>query len=435
MPAADTPAAMTDRNSPVAWRGGQSLSANDLRGHLAALLNLTNVGVLLGAGASVPAGGQTMAGVSAALQRAFEDRIGGELGELELVNGQPMPDNVEEAWGRLRLWLSVARFGDLLEADLVKMVKHVLRIYESVLLDASLLPAVGLREPAAEGAGAGPGGEPTLEHHRRLLRKLVLSREPGQPAPWVFSLNYDLAIEWAAEQEGLSLINGFDGLHVRRFQPRIFDTGLYNTLARGEARFGNTYLYLAKLHGSLSWFEEGGDIVEHAWPVALRALRAWQEQPEADRGAVPSVIIPPSAAKYDATVGFVHGELFRRFAEFVTRPSTMLLCNGFGFADDHVVRLILGGLQNPTFHVVVCHPEGSIEDGAFKVAEEAPDVLKELAVAGHPCVTFVVGPESAYFDAFADLLPDPAIHDAMARDSRRALREVLDALRPAGRRP
>lgn len=40
---------------------------------------------------------------------------------------------------------------------------------------------------------------PELATHRRLLQKLTAARQPGQPSPWIFTTNYDLAIEWAAE--------------------------------------------------------------------------------------------------------------------------------------------------------------------------------------------------------------------------------------------
>jgi hypothetical protein len=67
---------------------------------------------------------------------------------------------------------------------------------------------------------------PTLDKHKSLLQKLTSARQPGQSAPWVFTTNYDLAVEWAAEAIDLQVLNGFLGLHHRRFSPQSFDLGL-----------------------------------------------------------------------------------------------------------------------------------------------------------------------------------------------------------------
>jgi hypothetical protein len=48
---------------------------------------------------------------------------------------------------------------------------------------------------------------PHLAHHIRLLARLVGNRQPGHAAPWVFTSNYDLPIEWAAEALGLHVVN------------------------------------------------------------------------------------------------------------------------------------------------------------------------------------------------------------------------------------
>src|SRR5690606_19133932 len=53
-----------------------------------------------------------------------------------------------------------------------------------------------------------------LASQRTILQKLVSARQPGQSSPWVFTTNYDLAIEWAAESIDLQVSNGFLGVHT-----------------------------------------------------------------------------------------------------------------------------------------------------------------------------------------------------------------------------
>ena len=49
--------------SDFIFQGGSSISEDDFKSHLSSLCQLENVGVLLGAGASVGCGGYTMEGV------------------------------------------------------------------------------------------------------------------------------------------------------------------------------------------------------------------------------------------------------------------------------------------------------------------------------------------------------------------------------------
>src|SRR5690606_34698468 len=134
------------------------------------------------------------------------------------------------------------------------------------------------------------------------LQKLVSARQPGQAAPWVFTTNYDLAIEWAAESIDLQVVNGFLGIHGRRFSPQSFDLGFRNTQARGEARFGIYNIYLAKLHGSLSWREDNTQVYEVQAGIADKEIQDFlNDETKTKLG----LMVMPRAAKYMETVGYV----------------------------------------------------------------------------------------------------------------------------------
>lgn len=268
-----------------------------------------------------------------------------------------------------------------------------------------------------------PGGADVdaaqLENHRSVLQKLVAARQPGQAAPWVFTTNYDLAIEWASESIDLQVVNGFLGVHGRRFSPQSFDLGYRNTQARGEARFGVYNIYLAKLHGSLSWREEEEQVYEVQACLADKHIQEFLHDAEKTELGL---MVMPRAAKYMQTVGYVLGELFRRFSEFLSRPQAALVVCGYGFGDEHINRLLRSALLNPTLQLVIYFPEFTGDVKAAKL----PDALRKLLSLKNPRVTVVGGGAEAYLDKLAAQLPDPLLYDEDMRKLEKALRESAE---------
>lgn len=202
-------------------------------------------------------------------------------------------------------------------------------------------------------------------------------------------------------------------MHSRRFSPQSFDLGFRNAQAKGEARFGVYNIYLAKLHGSLTWKEVDHSLYE------VSASEAWRDIGDFLIGLQDtlSYLVLPRAAKYLQTVGYVMGELLRRFAEFMARPQTALIISGYGFGDEHINRLIRSALLNPTLQVVVYLPE-------FKgdpTAGDLPQTVRRLLALQTPRLTIVGGGERAYTSALAADLPDPTIYDQELADLRRRL--------------
>ena len=258
------------------------------------------------------------------------------------------------------------------------------------------------------------------------MQKLTASRQPGQPSPWLFTSNYDLAIEWAAETLGLKVTNGFDGLHRRVFSPQNFHLGYRNTLARGEARFGTYNIYLAKLHGSLTWqLIRDGTVQEfpaHAlWDRVTSFLNGDSDDFEGH-------IVYPSIAKYVSTVGSVLGELLRRFTEFLARPQTCLIVSGYSFSDEHLNGILACALQNPTLQLLLYCPEVVRTDEALSL-EECSDWVRRVAGLESPQVTIVGGGPAAHFEAMVSHLPDPAVYDEQAAQIRAMIKEYSEFLK------
>jgi hypothetical protein len=396
----------------LAVRGATPVSDEiELQAYLATLLRLENVGILLGAGASVPVGGKTMWGLwsdfveqaPAAAAWLLEERF---IDAAALAEGDDrVPPNVEELIDTLEIALSEWRRYGRNEVDGLLTARAA--IFRAVVRAALLQ-----RDWWASPIGA-EADEECLQHHRAILQKLVAARQPGQASPWVFTTNYDLAIEWAAESIDLQVVNGFLGAHSRRFSPQSFDMGFRNTQARGEARFGVYNIYLAKLHGSLSWREESGQVFEVQAPLAWQQIgRFLDDDTETELG----LMVLPRAAKYMQTVGFVLGELFRRFSEFLSKPQACLLVSGYGFGDEHINRLLRSALLNPTLQLVIYFP-GFTGDIA---AAALPAALRKLLSLRNPRVG---GGADAHLDKLAAHLPEPLLYDDEMRRLEKALRE------------
>ncbi|MBV6815933.1 SIR2 family anti-phage-associated protein [Xanthomonas campestris pv. passiflorae] len=421
--------------SIVAYRGGKQITDEiELQAYLASLLRLENVGLLLGSGASCSAGGQTMRMLWTSFLAENPAKADWLLAQkfitenekrLPLPPAPPLPPGVVPPAPNPFIQVSVPvaalpNFEVLLDKLEIAILEWE-RQGNSQLAHAqgvrtalfrSVVNAAKLKEDWWKSPlGADLANE--LGAHRSILQKLVAARQPGQPAPWVFTTNYDLAIEWAAESVDLQVINGFLGVHSRRFSPQSFDLGFRNAQAKGEARFGVYNIYLAKLHGSLTWKEVDHSLYE------VSASEAWRDIDEFLTGLQEklSYLVLPRAAKYLQTVGYVMGELLRRFAEFMARPQTALIISGYGFGDEHINRLIRSALLNPTLQVVVYLPEfkGDPADSGL------PQTVRRLLALQTPRLTIVGGGSRAFTSALAADLPDPTIYDQELADLRRRL--------------
>jgi hypothetical protein len=197
--------------------------------------------------------------------------------------------------------------------------------------------------------------------------------------------------------------------------------------ARGEARFGTYNLYLGKLHGSISWTaSKSGSVCELPSASVKPLVDQFIASDESDDW--PGFMIFPGASKFVQTTAFVYGEVIRRFTEFLSRPNACLIVNGYGFTDDHINRLLVSALQNPTLQLIIYLPEidrlGIYDSLAATGDSIKPnEQLKRLLLAQLPQVTVRGFGPGGFFDALANDLPEPAMLDEVSERARQL--EVL----------
>ena len=416
--------------SEFIYQGATNISENDFKSHLGSLCQLENIGVLLGAGASVGCGGMTMKDVwldaITNSQNILTELLSFKLITQENITNKDV--NVEQLLDQVTQYLSVYKKmsplnieTDVESQPVGKLQKILLCLYQSVTKAALLVKQEAFGDENL-------GSQDQFKSHRELLEKLISNRQPGQAAPMLFTTNYDLSLEWAAEELGIQLVNGFSGLHTRTFQPQNFDLSFRNVNAKGEARFGHYHAYLHKLHGSLSWVQEHDSYIKEI-PSALAKNRYIDPLLKGEAVYDKQFLIYPGANKYHHTIGFVYGEMFRRFSEFLSKPQTAIFVNGYGFGDYHINRIILGALLNPSLHIVIFYPELDTISTDTANLNEAQKCIKKLKSLSLNQITIVGGDDKAYFNSFVKFIPKPVLfpRDTSTQDLVAAINDLVQS--------
>ena len=189
--------------------------------------------------------------------------------------------------------------------------------------------------------GAFANGDNTVTAlYETFYRKLVL-RDRSLPRPWVFTTNYDLFSETAMDRLGLPYANGFSGVIERRFNPATFRYALAEQLDLTNRKWSavDGFVYLCKLHGSISWTEDDHGL----FPIRENANP--QNSGE--------VMIYPTPTKQNSALGSPYADLLREFQSRIVREQSVLFTVGYSFGDQHINNIIYQALTIPTFRLVV----------------------------------------------------------------------------------
>lgn len=388
----------------------------ETRVRMGTLLKTDNVSFLIGAGASISAGGVSLANIPKPLEDALLTEAESEKTKsgapawihcfyetASLISGNsysfddrqakyPLVDdkeaeaiciNLEDYLSHLHMWRSgIGSFTDAIKigrtgADDLKLEKDnleaLIRKVTGCLTDLINLPAAG--------------NESELGVHRKFIKK-ILTRPLNLRRVNLFTLNYDTLIEQGADAEGAVLVDGFVGNMKRVFRPESYDLDFYFPAQTTEGRVHrfDRALHLYKLHGSITWHR-----TDQGWenPYGLYATFFNQQCKDDD------VLIYPSPLKYGQALGLPYSELFRRFGNAVVQPQSVLFTIGYGFGDEHVNAIIRQALSTPSFTLIVVDPNPS------------SDFVKELEKIGDERVWIVSGLNIGTFGNFVkQLLPD-----------------------------
>ena len=421
--------------------------------HLSSLLQVHNLVILVGSGASMHLGSpstrnlpfakiaglieQAGAAVSVtdeALLRVLNPRDDGDLERL--LNALQLAADLASHTGSQ----SISLGDDPAAASFA--IRDVAALRAKIA--NALARACDLPGPPDE-VDPGYRDDPLLAH-RTFFSRVVRSRRSNLPRPRVFTTNYDLVIERALDQLGYPYIDGFSGTVDRRLNMANFgldfhrvDRASQDVLARAEGT-----LYLHKIHGSLNWRAVSG--TDAATGVDLLDVH---QVPGDGSLEGQRVLIYPTTAKEGDTLAYPYSDLMRLLGDAVERDDTAIISVGYGFADAHINRILLRSLStNPALNVFIADPYAVLDKLPLAAAIDDEDLVgTPLRDSRHPARDTPVGKlaraddsrvavltgEAGKFTRLAEALPDPAIGRNVTAPA--TISALIEALGGAPRAP
>ncbi|MDX2220708.1 MAG: SIR2 family protein [Burkholderiales bacterium] len=388
---------------PLSW----DLAVSATSQQLSEALGARHVAFLLGAGASSLMHDTEQLGIPtmAPLAKEFAETTGVDpkkhfltANERTLladryglsVEEPPYNTNLEKLMEVLfSLQFVLASSSKAADADGLTLVRGAIDKVKSYVLDK-----------CTKGAFSSSGGDKSvLQVYKNFYRKLVI-RDRSLPRQWVFTTNYDLFNETALDQLGMQYCNGFSGTIERRFNPAIYRYALAEQIDLSQRRWAavDGFIYLCKLHGSVSWIEDSH---------GLYPIRELQEPSSSGQ-----VMIYPTPAKQNSSFGAPYSDLFREFQGRIAREQSVLVTIGYGFGDEHVNNIIYQSLTIPTFRLVIFAPP------------DANAELQKLSDLNDPRIWMISGltPEGKrahYFETVVEqllpALPSDRVDQAIAK--------------------
>lgn len=185
----------------------------------------------------------------------------------------------------------------------------------------------------------------------------------------LFTINYDLLLEQALEEQGVPFFDGFSGARYPFFDIHSVE----------ENELPSYWARLWKLHGSVNWKAMQGGVCR------------------VSKGAVGSPeLIYPSKLKYDQSRKMPFLAMSDRLTNFLLKPHAVLFVCGYSFGDGHINDTIINALKvNQSANVVALmfgkmkNADGTLAaPEAVKRALERPNLsiwYDEKAVIGAQC--------------------------------------------------
>jgi len=263
-------------------------------------------------------------------------------------------------------------------------------------------------------------GEKKTQSENLLVSFLLsfASRTASRERLNLFTTNYDRLIEHGCDLAGLRMLDRFVGALMPAFRASRLDVDMhYNPPGiRGEPRYLEGVIRLCKLHGSLDWRWQCGELRRCDVP-----LGAPGDHPAIPSDPFDSVVIYPNPAKDVETLYYPYAELFRDFASAICRPNSSLVIYGYGFGDEHVNRIIRDMLTIPSTHLVImAWDETNPDDRGDEANSCRLRVMDFCRHTGKPAqISLLLGSHFAGLRTLVDnYLPKPAIDQISIRKTR-----------------
>lgn len=202
-------------------------------------------------------------------------------------------------------------------------------------------------------------------YHRSFLTS-ILQRPLNLRRANIFTLNYDLAFEYACDELGVQYINGFVGFNERNFKPEVYNHDFFypGDITEGKVKRIERVIKYYKLHGSLNWIhkKENKNNPYGLFEVPIDLIRINLDKDNL-QNKIGDIMIYPTSSKKEFTLNFPYSELFRKFADRLHQPEAVLFVVGYSFYDEHINDIIYQALANPSFTLIIIDFNGTNSGG------------------------------------------------------------------------
>lgn len=201
--------------------------------------------------------------------------------------------------------------------------------------------------------------EKTLENYTNFLEaisKLLFERKSHilHKQANIFTTNYDMFIEKAVESyvDTIHLNDGFcrnpSLTNTYRFSSKFFFNTIFNT--------GNLYKYqveipsinFIKIHGSMNWQIKNEQIHQ-----GLDHLENKDTEGASNIIDKFTLVLPRKDKFKETLLNQIYYDLLRIYSNELDKENTLLIAEGFSFADEHIYDLTKRALKNPTLRLII----------------------------------------------------------------------------------
>ena len=222
----------------------------------------------------------------------------------------------------------------------------------------------------------------TLKNYVAFLENLsgILASRTGSILPkqaTIFTTNYDLFTERAYDEltTPAKLNDGFNRSPVFhssfKFSTTEFFNSVYNNGTLYNYKVQIPSINLIKLHGSLNWVISGSNVTFNAANATQMLDNYNNAEKDANPEGIPQylqrlpIVLPVKDKFRDTILNQVYYDLLRIYANELDKENTLLLVEGFSFADEHIREVTTRALKNPTLKIIIfCHSEDDLKSFA-----------------------------------------------------------------------
>ena len=199
--------------------------------------------------------------------------------------------------------------------------------------------------------------------HKEFLKRIT-ARKLKHNRLKLFTTNYDMLFEQAANECGFTMIDGFTFTFPRVFNGNNYDYDIVirkNSRITAQENYAGKVFHLYKLHGSLDWEkdEESGQI--------RKCDFANNKMP---------VMIFPSSIKYETSYEQPFFEMMSRFQTELRMDNALLIIIGYSFGDKHINSMIFEALElNHSLQLVIVDPYIDNFEEIIKRTERSANIM------------------------------------------------------------